>query len=358
MTFRAWSERELYLLKSLFPCWPDRKVRLALEELGYPRKIKILRQQAKILKLNFEELSRPSGDFTKREKEVISKYNNLLFRQEENYDEIEESENVLIYPDGEVVVVCLTDLHWGAVEKDSNTGNIVFNTSICEEMLEQIPEKIINSIPNRDYAGIVFALGGDLVDGEGIYPTHGTHIEQAVIDQTTGLVKTLWKVFRKCLNLFGKVRIVAVSGNHGRSGRTNDERSNWDNVVYNQLKTIIEMYDDKNVSIEIGHGEYYDFSINGWRGHIRHIGVQHDGTAAMRQKLGSWQQLHKWDFIIFGHYHNVGRLGYNGMPVYRNGTLKVGDDYAEKLGRGDPAQQIVFGISKDRIETFFTLLRW
>jgi hypothetical protein len=259
--------------------------------------------------------------------------------------------------DGEELVLCLSDIHYGARVKDGMTGATIYDPSITEAMIESIPHKVLASAKEREFTGITIVLAGDVVDGEEIYPTHGHHLDICVVDQTRGLVKSLWKMLKVFGAMFEHVRVIGVRGNHGRMSKMADERSNWDNVVYQQLALLIEM-EDSNLAMEVAYGEYYNFDILGWVGHVRHEAVPHDGTAAMRNKLGSWAQMHQFSFLICGHHHHAGILNYNGMCVFRNGGMMVGSDYAERLARQDPPRQILFGLTKDTLPTFVSFLDW
>jgi predicted phosphodiesterase len=341
------------------------EIRKALEELGYPRTIRILRAKLSEVGVNFLELGRPVGDFSKQEARVLGRITSRLFGVDNIIDATIEapcgaettSKIPVIDTGGEVLVIVLSDLHYGS--KTFNfLGETLYDMNTTEEMLNQVVDKAISKAPKKDYSAIVYLLAGDMVDGEEIFPTHQSEIDAAAIDQVAGLTKALWRILIKSSKLFPKVYALCVRGNHGRMSRSASERSNWDNALYQQLYIMAGSLSNSNIDVHVAYGEYMNFIINGWRGHMRHQGVPHDGTAAMRAKLGSWKEMHDYDFMVFGHFHRCGRLGYNGLSIYRNGQLKVGGAFGERLALRDPPEQIVFGISEDRQETFWTVLDW
>jgi predicted phosphodiesterase len=240
------------------------------------------------------------------------------------------------------------------------TGRETYNPEIAERWIGEIPRKILEVCPgdSYSYSGVDIILAGDLVDGEEIYPTHARHLQLSVIDQTKGLVKALWRLTKELQRLFGDARIVSVRGNHGRMSQSADERSNWDNMVYQQLALLAEIEGDATLRMECSHGEFCNFEVNGWKGHVRHVAVPHDGTAAVRNKIGSWKQMHNFDFLVCGHYHNCGILNYNDTMIIRNGAMMPQNDYAERLALGGSPRQIIFGVSTDHLPTFISYLTW
>lgn len=381
-----WDDRELYLLTKLKPKFRNRQIAAIFRELGYDRSKKAIQRQAENLDLTYEGPGLLTGEFSEVEEAAITEaLEEELFavtaaaaaEEEEMSTLADKSPNDILAMlddlrnkvgpgevprvatlEGEVLVLCLSDVHYGARVYDTMTGDIIYDTDIAEKCIEAIPEKLMKAVPDRPYAGIIVAMGGDMIDGEEIYPTHGRHLDVSVIDQTRGLVRALWKTVKVLRKMFPKVWVIGVRGNHGRMSRTADERSNWDNVVYQQLGLLAEMEGDEGLKIQHSFGEYFNFEVNGWRGHMRHSAVPHDGTASMRNRLGSWHQMHNFDFLICGHYHHAGVLNYNGKYVFRNGCIMPANDYAERIARRDPARQIVFGVSESAMPTFVGFLDW
>jgi len=146
---------------------------------------------------------------------------------------------------------------------------------------------------------------------------------------------------------FNKVSPPFVSGNS--SGH---EDSNWDNVVYQQLEMLINNYSDKNIGIEVKYGDYNIFEVKGHKGLIRHIAPIQTDTPSARAKYGGWYKKYKYDFMIIGHWHHWGINNYNGIPVFRNGSLPGADDLAERMGVHDEPAQILFGVNNKRVPTY------
>lgn len=382
----TWGNRELHLLEKLWNEYSEVQIKLIFDKLGYSRSLEAIQRQARryylgkatsahastktfspaeiaaidaIVKTRTKTASRHAIDKKNNESDITSPPEVLKMLDKLRIETSKtKPKHTVQLSDGEIVVLCLSDIHYGAQIADDETGEVVYDTAIAERYISEIPEKLLQVLPAKKYAGIFLILAGDMIDGEEVYPTQSRHLDVSVIDQTRGLVKALWKTIKTLRHIFPCVCVKAVRGNHGRMSKSADERSNWDNVIYQQLELMADMEMDAHLEITHSFGEYLNFTVNGWRGHVRHIGVPHDGTAAMRSKLGSWHQMHNFDFMICAHLHHAGILNYNGKYVFRNGSIMVANDYAERIARRDPPRQIVFCVSKTTLPTFVNFINW
>ena len=260
-------------------------------------------------------------------------------------------------------LLILSDTHYGAKETDPSTGEVVYDPQACEERVRSIPDLLLDRLKQigakpQDSHSLAIALGGDMLDGESIYPTHDHHIALPVIGQLKGFTTAIWSTLLDLRTMFPRVYLIAVAGNHGRMSKTAHEMSNWDNALYLQLEIMAHIENDPRFHVSVSRGNYMNFAVNGWRGHMRHEGVPHDGTAAMRAKLGSWKDAHQFDFMICGHYHHPGILDYNGKKIYRNGSMKGFDDFADGLGKHGRAAQLLIGMTKSERQLYTTELNW
>jgi len=111
---------------------------------------------------------------------------------------------------------------------------------------------------------------------------------------------------------------------------------------------------DPNLTIKTKYGEYNNFEVKGWRGHIRHYAPVQAETAAAVSKFSKWQNLHGYDFMCYGHWHHWGISTFNGRLIFRNGSLAGGDDYAETFGSYDFPTQLMFGVTEEKVGEFIT----
>src|SRR3989304_565843 len=207
----------------------------------------------------------------------------------------------------EEAVLVLSDVHVGKVTKS-------YNPKIFKERLDKVKNgmlRIVELLRNGYSLNTLnIILGGDIVDGEGIYPTQAMSIDQGALKQVfqTG-VPEFSNMFINFLKYFKKIRIHCVRGNHGRSGRFADETSNWDMALYEACKIATQNY--KNIEWNISY--YWDnrFKIYDWKFLLVHghqikmqLNIPHYGVTTKGMR---WQGSSKggFDYLLMGHFHTA-----------------------------------------------------
>lgn len=249
---------------------------------------------------------------------------------------------------GESLCVVLSDFHIGRKVVDQSTQEIVYDVETGLSRIQSLPSKIVSQVPRRldKYDEIVVILCGDIVDGEDIFPGHAQQIQQVAEAQSASVVKQLWNTIRDLATIFPLVRIVSAPGNHGRFGA-----SNWDNVVYRQLEILVDSFNNPNILISNKYEKFNTVNVKGFKGLIRHSAPVQADTPSGRAKFGGWYDIHKFDFVCYGHYHHWGIFTWNAKPIFRNGSLIGADDYAEELAVSDIPCQLMFGVTEDYLPT-------
>lgn len=205
-------------------------------------------------------------------------------------------------------------------------------------------------------------LGGDIVEGEDIFPHQAHEIDQSVYDQA---VKTAPTILVRCilalLGEFRKVKVVCVPGNHGRNGPRHtgsNQRSNWDSVCYETTKLILmgsDVHPRKELEgrLEFVHKErWYDVDhVFDWGNLIVHgdqitggfAGFPWYGTA---KKAWGWIDSipAPWDYLWFGHFHTYASATLNHRIFLANGTTESDNIYAQAslAASGYPCQRLAF----------------
>lgn len=236
---------------------------------------------------------------------------------------------------GSSFVVLLSDTHIGKLTKH-------FNAEVFTERILSIPNKILQdlTLDLSDLTEIVLILGGDMLEGENIYPTQASHLEMTAIDQVKGAVDALWSLAILMEKTFSvPVRFVTCPGNHGRVSKQNAEKSNWDNVIYQTLEYIISASGTKNISIECNMDSFYTFKVQDKTGMVFHHGTKHLGTASMQVKTAGWIYTKDFDFMVHGHWHEWAVNSQFGKLVMKNGSLCGEDDLSERMGVYNPPRQ-------------------
>lgn len=258
---------------------------------------------------------------------------------------------------------------------DTQIGKITstYDSDIAAERLFLLAEKTIEITNTRRSAANInelrLYLGGDMVEGEQIFPGQAHQIDQSVFDQAVRTGPTiLVKVILRLLEEFPKIHIVTQSGNHGRNGRYGGDahhRTNWDNVCYDMIKVMLlgfsgetkehgrnltrSEFNDR-VTFDISESWYaldkiYDTSI------LLIHGDQITGGAgfpfySLARKLAGWIDVvpAPFAYIFGGHFHTPVMLTYNHRIYLGNGTTESDNDYAaNNLGAcGYPCQRLCF----------------
>jgi predicted phosphodiesterase len=248
--------------------------------------------------------------------------------------------------DNESLVVLLSDFHVGKVVQDESS-RCLFDVAKAIVRIDSLRETVWQIlVKNMLVDEVVLILAGDLVDGEGIYPGQEMHLEVHVADQIKAVTTSLWKLIT---DLSGelKVRVVTCRGNHGRTGLSDE--ANWDNIVYQQLEILADMQNDSHLAVKNLYGNFNTFEVRGWKGLVRHNAPMQADTGAAIAKFAGWHSIHQYDFLCYGHWHHWGVMTWNGKPLFRNGSLGGGDDYAEGFGAYDYPTQLAFIVSEDEL---------
>ena len=161
---------------------------------------------------------------------------------------------------------------------------------------------------------------------------------------------------------FKKIRIWTVEGNHGRVGRRNSEKTNYDRIFY---KRLADRFDSsKRVEVNISSNWYNHAEIMG-HGYLlfhgdnvyTYMNIPFYGLIqrAMRLRVGGIREY--FDVVCLGHFHAVGSLYWNNIRILMNGTFLTDDDFSQKrLGLKSATKFWFFGVSEERPITWSYLI--
>lgn len=248
-----------------------------------------------------------------------------------------------------------SDFHWGEVVKsDQVHGLNSFNLTIARQRLHTLVDKTINLCFNHmvkpDYPGIVLMLGGDMVSGD-------IHDELEITNETPSgpvlidLLENLIAGIDKLVKSFGRVWVVGVTGNHGRTNKKprfkNRQYTNYDWIIYQLLKTHYKgndsiqflipdgadaMFSVYNTRFLLTHGD--NLGVNGGDGIIGLIGPVMRGDFKIRNAQSSIGR--PYDVLVLGHWHTY----FPTPKIIINGSLKGFDEYAHLKLRAKPERAI------------------
>jgi hypothetical protein len=264
---------------------------------------------------------------------------------------------------------------------DTQIGKLTesYSTAVAEERLIRLADKVRHITEVRRSSAavneIVVLLGGDMVEGESIFPGQSHQIDQGLFEQACKTAPAIFvRLILSLLQTFPKVRVACVSGNHGRSAPRSvgsHPLTNWDRVCYQITRDILlgtEQFPRKDLqnrlTFEIPDTFYtvqyiYDWGVlcvhgdqirGGWAGFPLY------GTA---KKVWGWIDSipEEFDLILFGHFHQYASGVLNYREYFAGGTTESGNVYAQEqmAATGWPIQRLMFFdkeqgiISEDRI---------
>jgi predicted phosphodiesterase len=250
-----------------------------------------------------------------------------------------------------------SDWHWGEVVDKRETGGLnEFNREIAEARVARLVNSTVALLrdyggTNPEYPGIWVMLGGDMVSGlihDELVETNWGNIVTQAIEVSAAITGALLRLADE----FGKVWVVGVVGNHGRTtskprakGRSTDS---YDRAVYHSIKS--KLAGDARITITIPDDTDYLFEVYGHRFLLTHgdsLGVKGgDGIigalgpiarGAVKLRNSEGQVGRDFDTIVMGHWHQYIPRG-DALGVIVNGTLKGYDEYARLYLRARFAQ--------------------
>lgn len=260
----------------------------------------------------------------------------------------------------EVAVLHLSDTQIGKITE-------TYDTAKAEDRIMEACQKLAVIASTRRKAAAIrrvdLILGGDMIEGEEIFPHQAHEIDSSVYEQAcvTGPAM-LCRAVLFLAQEFEEVRVFSVPGNHGRNGphggRANP-RTNWDQVAMHTTRTILLGSQEHPRNELTGRviwpevnprfwtiDRVYDWGLLIVHGHqIRggFAGFPYYGTA---KKVWGWIDSVpvKWDFLLHGHFHTPAMITVGKRRVYANGTTESDNEYAreELANSGLPCQRALF----------------
>jgi hypothetical protein len=175
----------------------------------------------------------------------------------------------------EDIVLHFTDWHVGDVTTDEE-GVEVYNTKLASRVPQLIYEKVtrLRKIheDDVDFGTLHIALGGDLVTNEAIYEGQYEDIDSYIRQQVRTAAVELIDMITSFAEDFKRVQVVPMKGNHGAMKASgSSSQANADLLLYDRIEDMLSMTDYENIEYKSANSsEYRNFSVRGWKGHLRH----------------------------------------------------------------------------------------
>lgn len=254
----------------------------------------------------------------------------------------------------EVAVLHLSDIHFG---KKTDT----YNFSVASERMEYLFQSVIRVTEIRRHAAKIdkcrLYLGGDFVEGDGIFPGQAHEVDQDLVDQAIkNGPEVIADGIMTLLENFQSIHICGVPGNHGRVSKTHAKRLNWDSLFYETLRLIFnKVKESKRITWDLpldrkAKNWFAVDNVLGWGCMIVH-GDQVRGQLGFPwygfgKKVAGWIDVvqEPWDYLFAGHFHTCANFTINKRIILANGTSESDNEYAaESLAAGgEPSQRLCF----------------
>lgn len=263
----------------------------------------------------------------------------------------------------QVAVLCLSDIHAGKLVRPADVGGLgEYNWDILKSRVGVLRDSVIEikeTMPAIPFPELVIHALGDWVTGEDIYVGQGFEIDRDLIDQTFTFTELLAKEFIVPMcQVFPRVTIYAVFGNHGRAGRigTHHARTNWDYVAYRYLNSRLNKI--KNFTAYISEGPFLAYqhplipkfthllihgdTVRSWTG-VPFYGIER-AHAKMMQLTGL-----SIDYLYVGHHHQAAKIDAAFGQKILNGSWEGADSYSvNRLMAGNQPKQVFCGFNDKR----------
>jgi len=221
----------------------------------------------------------------------------------------------------EVALVHLTD--WQAGKK-TISYDIPALSSRMEAMIKKVLSLTEIQRAHHPVRECVVMLGGDMVEGVGIFPGQQYEVSAHLYEQLFEVVRIIEGCIRSLAQSFEKVTVVCEFGNHGRLGHVK-----W------------QMSDDW----------YQIFHIGNYKVLLVH-GDEIGSFGNILRKVSAWSTgvVEPFDDCYMGHFHTPTALTMaNGGRIFVTGSPESHNEYARTFiaAVGKPSQRIHF-VDPDR----------
>jgi hypothetical protein len=202
---------------------------------------------------------------------------------------------------------------------------------------------------------IVFALGGDMVEGDEIYRGMEWHLELDPAEQVLGARELLGGAIDAIMEIgaalgVSTANVLCVPGNHGRvGGKKGGDRPpsySWDYLVFKLLEERLANHPIKTFAIEKAGACYFEMKgnlfgmihgdeIRGWGG-IPFYGI----TRADARMVRTANLIP--DYVLLGHHHQPAAIPVGYGEWLMSGNWVGGNSLSKIVGSNTPSQSVYF----------------
>jgi hypothetical protein len=248
----------------------------------------------------------------------------------------------------EVALIHATD--WQLGKK-----TVTFGIDTLGKRMELFADKVvqITGIQRQDHPvkEAVLMLGGDMVEGVGIYESQVYEIEAYLFEQLFECARIIEQLVRTLAQNFEQVRVVCEFGNHGRIGKygTMPKGDNVDRMAYRIVQDRTK--DIGHVTWQQSDNWYQHFAIGAYKVLLVHGDEirTYSGTPlfGIIKRVSAWAAgvVPPFDDCYMGHWHNpISATIGNGNRVFITGSPESSNAYAAEhlAAQARPSQRLHF----------------
>jgi hypothetical protein len=248
----------------------------------------------------------------------------------------------------EVALIHCTD--WQLGKKTVSYGK-----QTCGQRIEQFIDKAVHitNIQRKHHPvrECVLFLGGDMVEGLGIFPGQAWEVDALLYEQLFETSHIISQVITTLAHNFESVRVVCEYGNHGRIGRKGEMPAgdNIDRIAYeiarNKVGHLVKDWQSSDAWYQIAKiGNYKALLVHG--DEVKSFGGNTPAFGILR-KVNAWAGGVIEDFhdCYMGHWHTPMSLTMsNGGRIFVTGSPESHNEYAREFvaATGIPSQRLHF----------------
>lgn len=260
-----------------------------------------------------------------------------------------------------IPVLFLSDIHFDEVVDSAQIGFVnSFDHDIAVKRIQHTFNTTINLLmnymSNPKYDGIVVAMGGDMLSGN-IHEELAETNHQPILNSVLDLEELLYQGISELAEVFKKVFVPCVVGNHGRLSPVkrfkNKVFENFEWIIYQNLARRFS--NDDRITFYIPDGPDAQFTIydktfllthgDQFRGGNGIAGIFSPLMLGAHKKMKRQSAVKKpFDIMMIGHFHQY--IHTNSLIV--NGSIKGYDEYAASFNYAfERPQQALFVVNPD-----------
>lgn len=262
-----------------------------------------------------------------------------------------------------VPIVFTSDFQFGEVIKASELdGMNAYNKDIFAERYETLITKSIDLAFNHTgasgFPGVFYLRGGDAISGN-IHEELSDTNDLSAIPACRELLAHEREGIKRLRDAFGRVHVISIPGNHGRTTLKSRAKSYVDFSYETMLSWWLasSFEDDTRVTFQTPDSGDAFFNVLGWnfllshgdrmgsRGGAGFVGPSATIARGHMKLMQNWMLSgHKIDYVLTGHLHTSLKL----PGSFANGSLAGYNEYAQVIrANPDSAKQWLLCVSEE-----------